>query len=123
MLRTQEQKVNRKRVERLWKAAGFQVPRRKRRVWKRPRVEAQTPVPCIAERPNHVWTYDFIEDGLIDGRKIRILNILDEFTREWLAVKVGASMSSKAVVSVLRPLFLQRGVPAFVRSDNGSEFA
>lgn len=122
LLRAQGQAVNHKRVERLWRSSGFQVPRRKRRAWKRPRVEAQPPVPCVAERPDHVWTYDFIEDGLIDGRKVRILNILDEFTREWLAVKVGASMSGKAVVSVLRPLFSERGAPAFVRSDNGSEF-
>lgn len=85
-------------------------------------MEAQPQVPCVAERPDHVWTYDFVEDALLDGRKMRILNILDEFTREWLAVKVGASMSGKAVVSVLRPVFAERGAPAFVRSDNGSEF-
>ena len=98
------------------------MPRRKRRVWKRPRAEPQPQVPCVAERPNHVWAYDFIEDGLLDGRKLRILNILDEFPREWLAVRAGASMSGRAVVSVLCPLFSERGAPAFVRSDNGGEF-
>jgi transposase InsO family protein len=125
LLRAGEDKVNpvnHKRVERLWRAAGLQVPRRKRRTWKRPKLEPQPPMPCVAERPNHVWTYDFIEDGLLDGRKVRILNVLDEFTREWLAVKAGASMSARAVVSVLLPLFAERGVPAFVRSDNGGEF-
>jgi len=113
--------LNHKRVERLWRVAGFQVIRRRKR-WKRAKVQAQPNVPCIAERPNHVWCYDFIEDGLIDGRKMRILNILDEFTREWLAVKAGASMSGRAVASALERLFHERGVPAFVRSDNGGEF-
>lgn len=122
LLRAAGLKINHKRVERLWRAAGFKVPRRRRKAWKRPKVEPQPQVPCVAEWPNHVWTYDFIEDGLLNGRKVRILNVLDEFTREWLAVKVGASMSGRAVVSVLCPLFAQRGVPAFVRSDNGSEF-
>jgi transposase InsO family protein len=122
LLQAQGRAVNHKRVERLWRVAGFQVPRRKRRVWKRPMVEPRAQVPCVAERPNHVWTYDFIEDGLLDGRRLRILNILYEFTREWLAVKVGASMSGRAVVSVLWLLFVQRGAPAFVRSDNGGEF-
>jgi putative transposase len=122
LLRADGVTANHKRVERLWRAAGFQVPRRRRRGWKRPKVEPQPDVPCVAERPNHVWTYDFIEDGLIDGRKLRLLNVLDEFTREWLAVKAGASMSGKAVVAVLGPLFRERGAPAFVRSDNGGEF-
>ncbi len=122
LLRAQGQGVNHKRVERLWRAAGFQVARRRRKAWKRAKAEPQAQVPCAAERPNHVWTYDFIEDGLIDGRRLRILNVLDEFTREWLAVRVGASMSGRTVVSVLCPLFLQRGAPAFVRSDNGGEF-
>ena len=122
LLRAEGQGVNHKRVERLWRGAGFQVPRRRRRVWKGPKVEPQPRVPCVAERPNHAWTYDFIEDGLLDGRKLRILNVLDEFTREWLAVRAGASMSGKAVVSVLCPLFSERGAPAFVRSDNGGEF-
>jgi putative transposase len=112
--------INRKRIERLWRVAGLQVARRKRK--KRPPKPERTTIPCKAESPNHVWTYDFIEDALLDGRKIRILNILDEFTREWIAVKVGISMSAKAVVSVLIPLFQKHGAPMFVRSDNGGEF-
>lgn len=121
-LRAQGVCANHKRVERLWRAAGFQVVRRRKRAWKRPKVEPQPNVPCTAEHPNHVWTYDFIEDGLMSGRKLRMLNVLDEFTREWLAVKVGASMSGKAVAGVLTVLFGERGAPAFVRSDNGGEF-
>lgn len=118
--------VNHKRVERLWRAAGYQVIRRRKRSWKRPKkVEVQQPeieAPQLAEYPDHVWSYDFIEDGLVDGRKLRILNVLDEYTREWLAVKAGVSMSGRAVVSVLVPLFRERGAPGFVRSDNGGEF-
>ena len=122
LLRARGQAVNHKRVERLWRAAGFQVVRRRKRAWKRPKAEPQPDVPCTAERPNHVWTYDIIEDGLMDGRKLRMLNVLDEFTRQWLAVKVGASLSGKAVAGVLTLLFRERGTPAFVRSDNGGEF-
>ena len=112
--------VNRKRVERLWRLAGLQVARRRRQKRQKPLVQSVTP--CQAEYPNHVWTYDFIEDALLDGRKIRILNILDEFTREWVAVKAGVSMSGKAVVGTLVPLFRERGAPGFLRSDNGGEF-
>jgi transposase InsO family protein len=122
LLRAEGIAVNHKKVERLWRAAGLQVPRRRRRSFKKSRVEAQPQVPCVAAYPDHVWTYDFIEDGLMDGRKLRILNVLDEFTREWLAVKAGASMSGKAVAAVLDPLFQARGVPSFLRSDNGGEF-
>ena len=88
---------------------------------KKPRPEPVV-VPCRAESPDHVWTYDFIEDALLSGRKIRLLNILDEFTREWVAVRVGTSQTGKAVVAVLLPLFRERGVPQFLRSDNGGEF-
>ena len=112
--------VNRKRVERLWRLAGLQVARRRRQ--KRQKPPERSVTPYQAEYPNHVWTYDFIEDALLDGRKIRLLNILDEFTREWVAVKAGASMSGKAVVGTLLPLFRERGVPTFLRSDNGGEF-
>ena len=112
--------VNRKRVDRLWRLAGLQVARRRKQ--KRPKPPERSVTLCQAEYPNHVWTYDFIEDALLDGRRIRILNIVDEFTREWVAVKAGMSMSSKAVVGVLLPLFRERGAPRFLRSDNGGEF-
>ena len=112
--------VNGKRVERLWRLAGLQVARR-RRQRRKPRPEPVV-VPCRAESPDHVWTYDFIEDTLISGHKIRLLNILDEFTREWVAVRVGTSQTGKAVVTVLLPLFWERGVPRFLRSDNSGEF-
>jgi transposase InsO family protein len=121
LLRTAGATVNHKRVERLWQAAEFQVVPRKRR-WRRARTAPLEAVPCRAEKPNHVWSYDIIEDALIGGRKLRILNVLDEYTREWLAVKVNTSMSGAAVATALCPLFEQRGVPTFLRSDQGSEF-
>jgi transposase InsO family protein len=79
-------------------------------------------VPCKAEYPNHVWTLDFQEDALIGGKKVKILNILDEFTREWLEVVAGATTSAALVMRTLLPLFARRGTPEFLRSDNGGEF-
>ena len=110
--------INHKRVERVWRKCGFQVPQRP----KKRKIKSGRGVPCRAERPNHVWCYDFTEDALLSGRKLRILSLLDEFTREWLSVTVGVSLTSQAVVGALAPLFAARGVPCFVRSDNGPEF-
>jgi putative transposase len=118
LLRRAGQVINHKRVERVWRKHGLQVPRRP----KKPKIKTGRSVPCQAERPDHVWCYDFQEDALISGRKLRVLNILDEFTRQWLSVTVGVSLSSQAVITALRPLFAARGMPAFVRSDNGPEF-
>jgi len=113
-----QEPINHKRVQRLWREQGFQVPQRP----KKPRIKTGRSVPCRAERPDHVWSYDFQEDALISGRKVRLLNILDEFTREWLSVTVGVSWTSQAVIAALRPLFEARTAPSFVRSDNGPEF-
>ncbi len=118
LLRADGQIINRKRVERVWRRSGLQVPQRP----KKRKIRTGRSVPCQAEYPNHVWCYDFQQDGLLSGRKIRLLNILDEFTREWLSVTVGVSLTSQSVIAALRPLFLSRGVPRFVRSDNGPEF-
>jgi len=75
-----------------------------------------------AEYPNHVWSYDFVEDRSERGGKLRILSIIDEFTRECLAIRIAPSMPASAVVEVLGWLFLTRGVPRYLRSDNGPEF-
>lgn len=118
LLRAEGQTINHKRVERIWRKSGLQVsPRPKKR-----KIKTGRTVTCLAEHPNQVWSYDFQEDALLSGRKLRLLNILDEFTREWLSVTVGVSLTSQAVLSALRPLFVSRGVPRFVRSDNGPEF-
>ena len=74
------------------------------------------------ERPNHVWAYDFVEDRTHDGRKLRMLNIVDEFTREALAIRVARRLNSHDVIDVLSDLFILRGVPGHIRSDNGPEF-
>ena len=75
-----------------------------------------------AERPNHVWSYDFVEDRTHDGRKYRMLNVLDEFTHECLAIRVARKLKATDVIDVLSDLFILRGVPGHVRSDNGPEF-
>jgi putative transposase len=118
LLRAGGQTINRKRVERVWCRSGLQVPQRP----KKRRIRTGRSVPCQAERPDHVWSYDFQEDSLLSGRKVRLLNILDEFTREWLSVTVGVSLTSQAVIAALEPLFASRSAPSFVRSDNGPEF-
>ena len=74
------------------------------------------------ERPNHVWSYDFVEDRTHDGRKFRMLNVIDEFTRECLAIRVARKLKSIDVIDVLSDLFILRGVPGHIRSDNGPEF-
>lgn len=74
------------------------------------------------EHPNHVWSYDFVEARTHDGRKIRMLNVIDEFTRECLAIRVDRRLKGADVIDVLSDLFILRGVPGHVRSDNGPEF-
>jgi putative transposase len=80
---------------------------------------------CIRLRPqqrNHVWSYDFVEDRTHDGRKYRMLNVLDEFTHECLAIRVARKLKAIDVIDVLSDLFILRGVSAHIRSDNGPEF-
>jgi len=116
----QERPINVKRVHRLWKLAGLQVPARTKR---RRKPSARPDRPLLqAERPNHVWTYDFLEDATADGRRLRLLTLVDEFTRECLAIEVARSLPADAVVGVLKRVVAVRGRPAFLRSDNGTEF-
>ena len=112
--------VNRKRVSRIWEKFGLQVPTRTR---KRKRVEnrGQMPAPR-ATRPNEVWTYDFVFDRDAAGRKLKMLTLMDEFTREGLAIRVGRSFKSEQVKEILAKVGAKRGFPAFLRSDNGAEF-
>lgn len=110
-------KVNHKRVYRLWRKARLLVPRKTKR-----RRRGLGAVPCKAEYPNHVWTYDFLQDTTIKGRKFRLLNVMDEFNREGLTVAVATSMPAKFVIGVLTTLFAQFGRPKYLRSDNGPEF-
>jgi transposase InsO family protein len=75
-----------------------------------------------AERPNHVWSYDFVEDRTHEGKKYRMLNLIDEYTHECLIIRVERKLKSTDVIDVLSDLFVLRGVPEHIRSDNGPEF-
>ena len=113
---------NHKRVERIWRREGLKVPVRqpkRGRLW----VNDDSCVRLRPERPNRVWAYDFVEDRTRDGRRFRMLNVVDEFTRECLAIRVGRQLKAVDVIDVLADLFITRGVPGHIRSDNGPEFA
>jgi putative transposase len=113
--------VNHKRVQRIWQKEGLQVPYRR----KFKKAKGSSDNSCSvkkAEFINHVWTYDFISDQTEDGGGLKLLTVLDEFTRESPAIEVGRSIRAKDVISVLQYLFMVRGVPKFIRSDNGPEF-
>jgi len=113
--------VNHKRVERIWRREGLKVPQKqpkRGRLW-------LNDGSCIRLRPeheNHVWSYDFMIERTTDGRAFRILNIIDEFTRECLAIKVARKISGQDVIDELFNLFLWRAIPEYIRSDNGPEF-
>ena len=113
--------VNFKRVERIWRREGLKVPHKqpkRGRLW----LNDGSCIRLRPEYPNHVWSYDFVEDRTHNGRKYRMLNIIDEFTRECLAIHVNRKLNSTDVIDVLSDLFIMRGVPGHVRSDNGPEF-
>ena len=121
MLHAEGWRVNHKRVERLWRQEGLKVPRKQP---KRGRLYLNDGS-CIRLRPcwrNHVWSYDFVSDRLVDGRKIRMLTVMDEYIRECLAIRVAHKLTSNDVLDVLSDLFLIHGLPDYIRSDNGSEF-
>ena len=119
LLRREGWKVNRKRVHRIWKAEGLSLPLRRPR---RRRIGPAGEIVNKAKYPNHVWSYDFVEDRTERGGKLRILAIIDEYTRECLAIRIAPSIPASVVVGVLEWLFLTRGVPKYIRSDNGPEF-
>jgi putative transposase len=113
--------VNHKRVERIWRREGLKVPQKqakKGRLW----LNDGSCVRLRAERANHVWSYDFVQDRTHDGRIYRTLNIIDEFTREALMIRADRKLNSTDVVDALTDLFILRGTPEFIRSDNGPEF-
>jgi len=121
LLRAEGWSCNHKRVERIWRREGLRVPARqpkRGRLW----LNDGSCVRLRPERPNHVWAYDFVEDRTRDGRKFRMLNVVDEFTRECLCIRVGRKLGSADVIDVLADLFIARGTPGFIRSDNGPEF-
>jgi len=119
LLRRKGIAVNSKRVHRIWKAEGLPLPARRP---KRRRTGPRGEMIRTAERPNHVWTYDFLEDRTERGGRLKILAVLDEYSRESLAIRVERSIDSQKVIETLRRLVMQRGAPDHIRSDNGPEF-
>ena len=114
-------RVNHKRVERIWRREGLKVPKKqpkRGRLW-------DNDGSCVRLRPqyrNHVWSYDFMMARTSNGRPLRLLNIIDEYTRECLAIRVARNLTSEDVLEELHTLFVWRGAPEHIRSDNGSEF-
>jgi transposase InsO family protein len=121
LLRWEGWHVNHERIERLWRREGLKIPKRqpkRRRLWLKDGS-------CIRKRPehrNHVWSYDFIMDRTHDGRAIKMLTLIDEYTRECLAIDVERKLDSDDVLGRLADCFIRHGVPDYIRSDNGSEF-
>ena len=118
LLREAGCKVNKKRGERIWRREGLKVPVRqpkRGRLW-------FNDGSCVRLRPeytNHVWAYDFVADRTYDGKAYRMLTVIDEFSRECLAIVVGRKIDSSDVLYILADLFISRGIPAHIRSDNG----
>jgi putative transposase len=121
LLRREGWVVNRKRVYRLWQQEGLQVPKKQRKK-RRLGTSAGGCVRRRAEHKNHVWAWDFVFDRTASGRSIKWLSIVDEYTRECVALEVDRNMTADDVLNVLRDLFVIRGVPQHIRSDNGPEF-
>ena len=121
LLRRAGWEVNAKRVQRIWRQEGLKVPSKqpkRGRLW-------LADGSCIRLRPehaHHVWAYDFVSETTSDGRKLRMLAVIDEYTRECLAIRVARRMTNHDVLYTLSELFLEHGVPEHIRSDNGPEF-
>lgn len=121
LLRREGWRVNHKRVERLWRREGLKVPQKqpkRGRLW-------LNDGSCLRLRPehrNHVWSYDFVADRTHDGRPLRMLTIVDEYTRECLTIDVARRLGSNDVLERLADLMVERGTPDYIRSDNGPEF-
>ena len=121
LLHNEGWRANHKRVERIWREEGLKVPKKqpkRKRLW-------LADGSCVRKRPqyrNHVWSYDFVYERTRDGRALRILTVIDEYTRICLALPVGRKMNSEDVIGTLTELFVHHGPPAYIRSDNGPEF-
>jgi putative transposase len=114
-------RVSVKRVYRIWRREGLKVPKKqpkRGRLW----LNDGSCIRLRPERPNHVWSYDFVQDRTQDGRPIRMLTVIDEFTRRCLAIVVARRLRSDDVLQGLTDLFVAHGTPEHIRSDNGPEF-
>jgi transposase InsO family protein len=121
LLKQEGWRVNHKRVMRIWRREGLKVPKRqpkRKRLW-------LNDGSCLRLRPehkDHVWSYDFVMDMTRDGRPIRLLTLIDEYSRECLAIGVARKIKTAKLIEHLADLFLLRGIPGYIRSDNGPEF-
>ncbi len=114
-------RVGKDRVERIWRREGLKVPQKQKprgRLW----LNDGSCVRLRPERPNHVWAYDFVSTFTQDGRTVRMLNLIDEFTRECLAIRPRRRLNSQNVIEVLADAMIEYGIPEHIRSDNGPEF-
>ena len=121
LLNRQGWHVNHKRVERIWHCEGLKVPQKqpkRARLW----LNDGSCIRLRATHPNHVWSYDFVMDRTHNGKAFRMLTVIDEYTHESLAIKTQRQLNSTDVLDCLNGLFLERGVPEHIRSDNGAEF-
>lgn len=121
LLKREGWQVNHKRVERIWRQEGLKVPQKQKkrgRLW-------FNDGSCVRLRPthrNHVWSYDFVSDRTHDGRSVKMLTVIDEYSRECLAIVTERSLKSADVLDCLTEMFIRHGAPEYIRSDNGSEF-
>jgi transposase InsO family protein len=121
LLRAAGWRINAKRVQRIWRREGLKVPSRqpkRGRLW----LNDGSCLRLRPQHPHHVWAYDFVADRTHDGRAIRMLTVIDEFSRRCLAIVTARRLNSDDVLATLTELFVAHGPPAFIRSDNGSEF-
>jgi len=121
MLHAEGWRVNHKRVERIWREEGLKIPKKQP---KRGRLYLNDGS-CIRLKPcweNHVWSYDFVSERLHNGRKFRMLTVIDEYSRRCLAIRVDYQLKSEQVLETLAELFISEGLPDYIRSDNGAEF-
>ena len=121
LLRQAGWRVNSKRVERIWRQEGLKVPSKqpkRERLW----LNDGSCIRLRPERPNHVWAYDFVTDRTSNGKAFRMLTVVDEYTRECLAITVDRKLNSTHVLETLAELFIRKGPPNHIRSDNGPEF-
>ncbi len=121
LLRSAGWEVGKDRVQRIWRREGLKVPQKQRprgRLW----LNDGSCVQLRPERPNHVWSYDFMSARTHEGRTLRLLTLLDEYTRECLAIRVERRMGSQQIIEALSDVMLWRGIPEQIRSDNGPEF-
>lgn len=122
LLRREGWEVNKKRVHRLWREADLKVPAGKRRKRQRLGSSKNGCTRRRAEHLGHLWSYDFAMDATEDGRRLKMMPMVDEYSRECLALEAERSITSEEVVETLDRLFTERGAPRFIRSDNGPEF-